>query len=93
MPKNATINARVDQALKTRAETVLRKVGISTSDVITLLLHQIVLRQGIPFEVRIPNADTRAAMTALDAGQGERFTGATSAALDAMTRPGTRQRA
>ena len=92
MPKNATINARVDEALKTRAETVLRRVGVSTSDVITMLLHQIVLRQGIPFDVRIPNSETRAAMAALDAGQGERFTGATGAALDAMTRPGKRQR-
>ena len=67
MPKNATINARVDERLKARAEIVLRKVGISTSDVITMLLHQIVLRQGIPFEVKIPTAQTVAEMAALDA--------------------------
>ena len=93
MPKNATINARVDEALKTQAESVLRRVGVSTSDVITMLLHQIVLRQGIPFDVTVPNARTRAAIAELDAGKGERFTGPTAAALDAMMAPPLRRKA
>jgi DNA-damage-inducible protein J len=87
MPKDATINARVDKTLKARAEKVLAQVGVSTSDVITMLLHQIVLRGGVPFEVRVPNAETRGAMRELDAGKGERFEGATGKALDAMLRP------
>ena len=57
MPKTATINARVDEKLKARAEKVLAQVGVSTSVVITMLLHQIVLRKGIPFDVRVPNAE------------------------------------
>ena len=93
MPKNATINARVDEALKVEAEGVLRRVGVSTTDVITMLLHQIVLRQGIPFVVHIPNAETRAAMAGLDAGKGERFSGPTAAALDAMMAPPKRRKA
>ncbi len=75
MPKTATINARVDEKLKARAEKVLRRVGVTTTGVITMLLHQIVLRQGIPFETRIPNAETQRAMRELDAGKGERYTG------------------
>lgn len=86
MPKNATINARVDEKLKARAEKVLRKVGVSTSEAVTMLLHQIVLRQGMPFEVKVPNAETRRAMAELDAGKGERYSGPTSKALDAMMR-------
>jgi DNA-damage-inducible protein J len=66
MPKDATINARVDKHLKAKAEKVLNEVGISTSEVITMMLHQIVLRQGLPFEARIPNAATRKAMAELD---------------------------
>ena len=86
MPKDATINARVDRRLKAKAEKVLSQVGISTTEAITMLLHQIVLRQGLPFEARIPNAETVAAMAELDAGKGERFTGTTKAALARMLR-------
>lgn len=82
MPKTATINARIDQKLKARADKVLAQVGVSTTEVITMLYHQIVLRQGIPFDVRIPNAETVRAMKALDAGKGEVFTGPTAELFD-----------
>ena len=75
MPKNAYINARVDKRLKARAEKVLSQVGISTSDAVTMLLHQIVLRKGLPFEARIPSEETVAAMAELDRGAGESFDG------------------
>ena len=75
MPKDATINARVDGRLKAKAEKVLAEVGVSTSEAITMLLHQIVLKRGIPFDVRLPNAETRAAIAELAAGGGEVFRG------------------
>ena len=86
MPKNATINARVDEKLKARAEKVLRKVGVSTSEAVTMLLYQIVLRQGIPFDVKVPSAETRRAMAELDAGKGERFKGSAEELFDHMLR-------
>ncbi len=49
MPKTASINVRVDEVIKAKAEKILSKIGISTSDTITMLLHQIVLQKGIPF--------------------------------------------
>lgn len=85
LAKTATINARVDEQLKAQAEAVLRKVGISTTDVVTMLLHQIVLRQGVPFDVRIPNAETRRAMADLDAGKGERHSGSMDELLAALS--------
>jgi DNA-damage-inducible protein J len=75
MPKDATINARVDKKLKAKAELVLDRVGIRTSDLITMLLHQVVLHNGVPFDVKIPNKETRKAMAELDTGKGERFVG------------------
>ena len=75
MPKDAYINARVDRNLKAKAERVLRRVGVSTTDVVTMLLHQIVLRNGVPFDVRVPNEETRRAMSELDRGAGEKFDG------------------
>ena len=82
MTKNAYINARVDKRLKARAEKVLSRVGISTSEAITMLLHQIVLRKGLPFDARIPNEETIAAMAELDAGGGDRHTGSTRGVFD-----------
>lgn len=75
MPKTAYINARVDKDLKAKAEKVLRRVGVTTTEVVTMLLHQIVLRKGVPFDVRIPNDETRRAMAELDQGGGEAFDG------------------
>jgi DNA-damage-inducible protein J len=71
MPKEAYINARVDKRLKAKAEKVLSHVGITTTDAITMLLHQIVLRKGLPFDARIPNEETVAALAELAAGKGE----------------------
>jgi len=82
MPKDATINARVDGRLKAKAERVLAQVGISTSDAITMLLHQIVLQKGLPFEARIPNKETVEAIEQLEAGAGERFTGSGKELID-----------
>ena len=53
MPKDAYINARVDKTLKAKAEKVLRHVGVTTTDAINMLLHQIVLQKGLPFDVRV----------------------------------------
>jgi DNA-damage-inducible protein J len=86
MAKDAYINTRVDKDLKAKAEKVLSRVGVSTSDAITMLLHQIVLRKGLPFEVRIPNKETVAAMAELDEGGGERFDGATEELVERLTR-------
>lgn len=75
MPKTATINVRVEPELKAKAEKILAKVGISTSETITMLLHQIVLQKGVPFDVKVPNAALRRSMADLDAGLGESFAG------------------
>jgi DNA-damage-inducible protein J len=92
MAKEAYINARVDRQLKERAEKVLAEVGISTTDAVTMMLHQIVLRQGLPFEVRIPNRETISAMEELDAGKGKRSTDSTGGVFDkAMRKPNPRR--
>ena len=84
MPKNGSIHARVDEQVKARAEKILRRVGISTTDAVTLLLHQIILNNGLPFDVRIPNAESRRALAELAAGGGKVFTGPTSELFDSI---------
>ncbi|MCR9191623.1 MAG: type II toxin-antitoxin system RelB/DinJ family antitoxin [Gammaproteobacteria bacterium] len=58
--KSETVRARVEPMLKTEVESVLSKLGLSMSEAIELYLHQIKLRQGIPFDICIPNEKTRA---------------------------------
>ena len=45
---------------------MLATVGVSTTDAITMFLRQVVLRNGLPFEVRVPNAATRKAIEELE---------------------------
>lgn len=62
--KTGYVNARVTPTLKHDAERVLATLGVSTTEAITMFLRQIVLHQGLPFPVRIPNAETVAAIKA-----------------------------
>ena len=87
MPKTGSIHARVDEQVKARAEKILRRVGITTTDAVNLLLHQIILNNGLPFDVRIPNAETRRALAELDAGGGERFDGTAEELFDHILKP------
>ena len=78
MAKNSTVRARIDDKLKADVEKILDRVGVSTSDAIALLMRQIVLHKGLPFDVRIPNAETQRAMRELDDGKGVVFKGSTA---------------
>jgi len=70
MAKTAMITARVEPELKAEAEKVLNRLGISTTDAISLFLSQVRLRKGLPFDVKIPNRETRRAMKEADEGKG-----------------------
>ncbi len=58
MTKTAMIRARVEPELKHDAEAVFAQLGLSATEAITLFYKQVTLRHGMPFAVRIPNAQT-----------------------------------
>jgi DNA-damage-inducible protein J len=60
--KTTDVRSRIEPELKDRASTVLAECGLNLSDAIRLFLRQVVAQQGLPFEVRTPNAVTVAAM-------------------------------
>lgn len=72
MVKETVVRARVESALKESAERVLNQLGLSTSQAITLFLRQVELRQGLPFPVELPNAETL--NTFHDTDKGENLT-------------------
>ena len=60
--KTAIINARVKPELKGDVEQILAQLGITTTQAITMFFEQIKMNRGIPFQLKIPNAETVAAM-------------------------------
>ena len=69
MSKTATIRARIQPDLKDNAEYVFRRLGLSTTQAITLFYKQVELRGGLPFEITIPNKTTRRTFANTDAGR------------------------
>jgi DNA-damage-inducible protein J len=69
MSKSAVVHARIEPHTKKKAETVLSRLGMSPTEAIRLFYHQICLRDGLPFEVRIPNKLTRSVLAKSRKGQ------------------------
>ena len=76
--KTGMIRARIDPDLKVRAETILGTLGLNASDAIRLFYTQITLSDGLPFDVRIPNAATRKTIRDARAGKNLRHYESTS---------------
>ncbi len=62
MSHNATLRARIDDETKAKGNAVLDAIGLSVSDAVRLLYHRLIADQAFPLELKIPNAETRAAM-------------------------------
>lgn len=73
MSANALVQARIDEAVKKEATTVLAKMGLTVSDAVRLMLTKVAREHTLPFDVRTPNAKTKAAMRELESGKGKRF--------------------
>ena len=56
--KTEFIRAREEPELKYRAEEVFSKIGLSTTEAITLFYAQVTLHGGLPLPVRVPNTET-----------------------------------
>jgi DNA-damage-inducible protein J len=56
------LHVRVDDAIKARATEALEAMGLSVSDAVRLFLRRVVAEQAFPLELKVPNAETRAAI-------------------------------
>ena len=59
--KVSVIQTRVDPALREKSDTILTKLGLSTSDAIRMFLEQVILHRGLPFEVKLPTVSMESA--------------------------------
>lgn len=60
--KTEVVRARIPPEIKHDAEQVLQSIGLSMSDAIRIFLNQVAIRHEFPLELKVPNAETRAAM-------------------------------
>jgi len=64
-----TVRARIDGDLKASAEAILSQVGLNPSDAIRLFYTHVTLVGGLPFDVRVPNAEPRKTLRDAKAGK------------------------
>jgi DNA-damage-inducible protein J len=69
MAKTEMIRSRVEPELKHAAEAVLKELGLTPTEAITLFYKQVTLHRGLPFAVELPNAEIREAMRDALAGR------------------------
>jgi DNA-damage-inducible protein J len=73
MATDTVVRARIDRHVKEEATSVLDKMGLSVSDAIRMLLIRVAREKALPFDVRIPNAETAAAIEEARQGKLENF--------------------
>ena len=62
MAHSTMLHVRVDDELKAQASEALAAMGLSVSDAVRILLKRVVNDQAFPLELKVPNAQTRAAI-------------------------------
>ena len=62
MASSAFVRARIDERLKDEAAAVLAEMGLTVSDVVRMTLNRVVKDRALPFELKVPNGETRTAI-------------------------------
>jgi DNA-damage-inducible protein J len=60
------VRCRIDAKVKAEATEVIEAMGLNVSDAIRLFLKRVATEGAIPFELRIPNAKTIAAIEEIE---------------------------
>jgi len=69
MSKTATVRARIEPTLKKHVEGIFRRLGLNSTQAITLFYKQVEQRSGLPFDVVIANKVTQRTLEDTDAGK------------------------
>ncbi len=67
---DSVIRSRIDPIVKAEAARIFKDMGLTMSDAIRLFLHQTVTERALPFPVRLPNEETKAAIEEARKGDG-----------------------
>jgi DNA-damage-inducible protein J len=81
MAKTATLTVRIDAQVKREAQEVLKQLGLTTTQAISMYLNQIRVEKALPYHPHIPNAETLQAMDDLENRRGVKTFETVEAAL------------
>ena len=62
MATTTMVHVRVDEHVKAQAAETLAAMGLSISDAVRVFLTRIAAEKQLPFALKVPNTETRAAM-------------------------------
>ena len=71
MAKTDTLHIRIEPSVKQKAEETLNELGLSIADAINVFLRQVILNDGIPFEIRKPKFNKETIEAIEDAKKGK----------------------
>lgn len=60
------VHVRVDEKMKAQAAEALATMGLSISDAVRVFLTRVAAEKQLPFALKVPNVETRAAMDEAD---------------------------
>ena len=66
MTTTTMVHVRVDEQIKAQATETLAAMGLSVSDAVRVFLMRVVADKQMPFALKVPNAETRAAIAEAD---------------------------
>lgn len=66
MAKTDTLHIRIEPSVKQKAEKTLNDLGLSITDAINVFLNQVILNDGIPFEIKKPKFNKETIQTIED---------------------------
>lgn len=71
MPKTDTLHIRVEPSVKQKAEKTLNDLGLSITEAVNVFLNQVILNDGIPFEIRKPKLNKETMQAIEDTKKGK----------------------
>lgn len=71
MAKTDTLHIRIEPTVKKRAEETLNDLGLSITEAINVFLNQVILNDGIPFEIRKPRINKETIQAIEDTKKGK----------------------
>jgi DNA-damage-inducible protein J len=66
MATTTMVHVRVSEKIKAQATKALTAMGLSVYDAVRVFLTRVAADKQLPFDLKVPNAETRAAMAEVD---------------------------